>query len=926
MPIPLLALAAAMAAAGGIGSAIGASRRSDQEHRNPLEDGPDAETIDPDTTGSFNSVLEAIGRPGHAINDVLVGNWEGAGRQGIDLLGDVVDSVLPGDWIPHISRRMDKADFSDVVGGMDPGIGKFAVDVLGGAATDPTMLLPTGAIGKGIGALGEVAGKGVNALDKVLPGTAKAVETAGRGIRSTFGAQRINPKVRAILAEADKGKLEADAGLGAIKAGPLGAMSDQELGAISDIMDNLLWKDGKVAGRLGEEGTGALDRIALHPEVTPENRGRIAEAVKHIIEIGQNQAARPNIFRKDVIPAFTTTLPSRSIGAGEIVKGADGLPMAMPSRTAWKETAGTVISEPEKVRLPEEYLGRTWTGQTEEQAINDVLGSGPIEAGAPNATKELVLKTPEQINDFMLKNPGMAYERNALTRMAKRAETQGRMASKAEIGKALVGDKFALADSASRAEAEAAIRKMAEADPESAKVLFDQYKGLAPRGALASVLAKANVPFKRAAVAGFLIPKFGADVRNRLSGVWQAFSNQKSRGVTGGMAARAISDIAGSVADAIGMKMGGDKFRVILSDWETALGKSGGSADKAIEILRQTQPKAADLIQSGVLDGYSRAEDLLGALKASKWKKASEFPQRIMRGLEDRMRLGMGLDLMDTGKSAAEAAQITGESLYRYGTTSAANRTARDFIPFFQFTAKAIPQQAALFAEMPGLATGLSRAQDSADNPDAPVYPYMQGRLNVPLGLDQEGNPQFVSGFGLPFEALNMIPDASNDLGKFGRSLERDTIGSSQPLLKTAFGVVSGEDPYFESGFGSYGKIPLLGEAGAAGRAYNVAAGTGLLQPIDSPLRLLNQATDERRGLGTKALDLLTGANVVSVDPNRALQQQLQRELEADPTVQQHRSFYQQSKDPETQARIAAFNAAKQRAKEHARALAADVR
>lgn len=880
MPIPLLAIAAAMAAAGGLGSAIGASRRSGMEHRNPLEDGPDAQTIDPDTTGAFNSVLEALGRPGHIIDNALLGNWEGAGRQGVDLLGDIVDSVLPGDWIPHISRRMDKPGFSDVVGGMDPGIGKFAVDVLGGAATDPTMLLPSGAVGKGLGVLGEGAGKVVNAIDKAIPGTAEAVASAGRGIRSTFGAQRISPEVRAMLANADKGKLEADAGLGAIKAGPLGKMSEDELATVSDIMDNLRWQDGKVAGTLGEEGSSALDRIALHPGVTPENQGKIAEAVKHIVEIGQNQAERPNIFTQN--------------------------------------------------GLPKEYLGRTWTGQTEEQAINDVLGAGPSEAGAANATKELSLKTPEQINDFMTKNPGMAFERNALTRMAKRAETQGRMAPKAEIGKSLVGDGFALADSASRSEAEAAIRKLAKDDPESGKVLFDQFKGLAPRGAMASMLAKANVPFKRAAVAGFLIPKFGADVRNRLSGIVQSFSNPASRGVTGGMVTRFVSDLAGSVSDAIGMKMGGDKFRGILTDWEAALGKSGGSADKAIEILRQTQPQAADLIQSGVLDGYSRAEDVLGAIKATGWKgkakRASEFPQRIMRGLEDRMRLGMGLDLMDAGKSAGEAAQITGDSLYRYGTTSAANRTARDIIPFFQFTAKAIPQQAKLLAEKPGLATALSRAEDSANNPDAPVYPYMQGKLNIPLGLDEQGNPQFVSGFGLPFEALNMIPDVSNGLGKIGRSLERDTVGASQPLLKTAFGAVSGEDPYFQSGFGSYGKIPLLGEAGAAGRAYNVAAGTGLLQPLDSPLRLLNQAADDRHSAPVKALDLLTGANVVSVDPNRALQQQLQQELESDPTVQSHRSFYQQSKDPETQARIAAFNAAKQRAKEHAQAMAADLR
>lgn len=1082
MPLPLIALLAGMGAVAGGGAAIGASRREGKE-RNPLLDSPDAETIDPDTDGAFSSFLEAIGRPGKMVNNALIGNWEGVGRQGVDLLGDVADAILPGDEIKHISRRMDKPEFSDVVGGMDPGLGKFAVDVLGGVATDPTTLIPGAAFARAGKAGGELLGGAVRAADSLVPGTADLAATAGaqlskagRGIRSVFGEQRVNPKLAGVIDPArSRAALETSAGLGAAETA-LKGLDDRQLSIIGDALDNFRWQGGKLTGELvpsssdllrGTQGGSLAERIAAHPDVKPEEVAKLADAAEQVASTGRVMRDRPGIF-------------------GAMGEGA--LDPITGKRAAVLQTPGA---------LSDEYLGRIYEGLPAKDPLEEMAG-----VGGANAMKERKLQGWREVADFLSRpeNAKVVYQRNALQRLAKRAEQQGTLAQRADIGqgilgllrsgdlklpdqaivdeatklgrnpnlspdvygignqsgravvgeahapvnllgateapadvmgigsfsgkskppspllgelatsepmagdialsrggkavvgpsgagsdvsgmlggqrslleeasrlageqsgesvvgqsarqsptkladlhpsevdaatKSILGKSFVYADEDSRALVKGAIGELAKTDPESARVAIDAFSGMAPRGAVSSLLAKANVPFKRAAVAGFLIPKLGTDVRNRLSGVWQVLSNPEARGQWAGMTTRFVRDMAGSISDALGMKMGADRFTGILSDWESALKQSGGSADRAIEILRQTQPKAADVIANGALDGYSRAEDLLksiGNTTASKLRKASELPQRIMRGIEDRMRLGLALDLVDSGKSAADAARITGDTLYRYGSTSVGNRTARDIIPFFQFTAKAIPQQAKLLAEKPELATGLSRAMSSADDPDAPIYPYMAGKLNIPLGLDEQGNQQFISGMGLPFEALNSIPDASADLGTFGRSVERDTLGAAHPLLKTAFGAISGEDPYFESGFGSYGKVPLLGEAGAAGRAYNVAAGTGLLQPFDSPARLLGQVFDERRSPGTKAIDLLTGANVVNVDPDRALQQQLQDELERNPTVNSYRSFYQTDKDPETQALLHRFQDAKHRAKvkrdaEHAQAQAADVR
>jgi hypothetical protein len=867
VPLPLLAILAAMGGIAGTGAAIGASRRAGKA-RNPLEDDPNADVIDDGQDGMFLSGLEAIGRPGKIVNNALMGNWEGAGRQLVDLGGDILDAPLPGDWIDPISRRKDKPEFSDVVGGMEPGVGKFAVDVLGGVGTDPLSLVPGAAVAKGAGAIGKGVKKGIDVVDKALPGTAGKAEKLGRDVRSVFGAQRISPEARKILDRARAGQGEAAAGMAAIKAGPLAALSDDEATIVSDIMDNLRWDAGKPVGALGPEGSSALDRVSLHQGVTPENQAKIASALQQVVDIGQNQAKRPGIFSGD--------------------------------------------------DLPGEYLARSWKGQTEDQAINEALGRGPVAAGSTNAAKGRSLKTPEDIAGFMEANPGMQFERNAKTRMASRAEQQGTLAARAEIGRAILGDDFAYADDVMKKHVNDSIDEMAKADPESAKVLADAFRGMAPRGAALGALAKANRVIKPMMVYGAFIPKFGAIVRNRLSGAWQALSNPEARGQAASLAnpLRAGSDLLGALDDGITQTFGfqrltGSALTKNIDAIDQAMKASGGSLQNALAAL---PPDLSDAVRTGVLDGFVSSEQLVKEMGRTPFKKqffnVMNWPGRVFKGVEDRMRLGMFLDLKKT-MSAEEAARVTRDTFYDYGVSSVGNRTARDIIPFFQFPAKAIVQQGKFLAEKPVVAGALSRATEQ--DPDQPVYPWMEGKLNIPIGGNEDGTQDFISGLGLPFEALNMIPDASNDPGQFFRSVQRDTVGASQPLLKTALGATFGEDPYFGTQFGTYDKIPLWGEAGDLGKAYNVAAGTGLLQPVDSPLRTLGKAFDERRDLGTRALDLLTGANVVSVDPDLALRQQLQAILEANPDVRQHRSFYGDQDDAATQELLAAYKAAKGR-------------
>ncbi len=1137
MPLPLLAILAAMGGIAGTGAAIGASRRAGKP-RNPLEDDPNADVVDEGQDGGFMSFLESFGRPGKVVNNALMGNFEGAGRQLLDLGGDIIDAPLPGDWIKPISRRQDKPEFSDVVGGMEPGLGKFAIDVLGGAATDPTMLIPGAAVGKAAGAIGKGVQKGINAVDKVVPGVADQAAKLGRNVRSVFGARRDSPAARGIHDKARAGQGEAAAGIASARVA-LEGLDERQLNIVGDLVDNFRWQDGKLVGELvpssvdpvmGKRTGSILDRALAHPDIDPAEAERLAKVADDLVAMSQNQKARKGIFSAndqanlsdeylmrsyeglpeneamDFALGGATSTKERSLkGFREVAGFLGDNPKVRYERNALKRSASRAEQQGElarradvgagimdavrqgKLALPDKALEDVAAGMSRERFPVGASGADPIDMlgakmAAPTGSEtygvagqsgratapptpfiDETVPDPYGIGtysgrskpptggksarpvDLLLKGD-LAGARKAVEAMAKNGEIDettsrlylnmlddaaagtdevvevaddaasalddpyglgsvsgrarppkskpvdpsppdpyglgspsgksvapradngfdslgqrmaprsgaeayglGEQSGQAVVGKSTVKqpfpaaketanargytpeqmDKaraqvlskdFALADPDSKSLVNGILQELSKTDPESARGLMDAFNGLAPRGAAMGVLAKANRVVKPMMVYGAFIPKFGAIVRNRLSGAWQALSNPEARGQAAKLAnpLRVGSDLLGALDDGITQTFGfqrlnGSALTKNIDAMDQAMRASGGSLQNAMGML---PPDLADAVRTGVMDGFVSSEQLVKEMGRTPFKKqffnVMNWPGRVFKGVEDRMRLGMFLDLKKT-MPAEEAARVTRDTFYDYSVASAGNRAMRDIIPFFQFPAKAIVQQGKFLAEQPAVGGALSRATEH--DPDQPVYPWMEGKLNVPIGENEDGTQDFISGFGLPFEALNAIPDLSNDMPSIGRSLERDTIGATQPMLKSAFGLVSGEDPYFQSQFGSYDKIPLVGEAGDLGKAYNVAAGTGLLQPVDSPLRTLGKAFDDRRDLGTKALDLLTGANVVSVDPDLALRQQLQALLEANPDVRQHRSFYGDAEDEPTQRLLAAYQAAKARLK-----------
>jgi hypothetical protein len=92
---------------------------------------------------------------------------------------------------------------------------------------------------------------------------------------------------------------------------------------------------------------------------------------------------------------------------------------------------------------------------------------------------------------------------------------------------------------------------------------------------------------------------------------------------------------------------------------------------------------------------------------------------------------------------------------------------------------------------------------------------------------------------------------------------------------------------------------------------------------VDVPARMLDDIVDPDKTIGARLLDNLTGANVATVDEDKALQQIMTQFLDRNPDVAKVQSLYSRSKDPETQALIDRLNQVKARLRAKRKAEAA---
>jgi hypothetical protein len=934
------------------------------------------DAFSPEPQGAFLSALDWLDKPGQVVRNTLKGNFAGALRNLGDFGLDAIDAFLPGDWIPELAGEEDKVSGSDLIG-LDkeehPVLG-FLGDVGIGTLTDPLTYLTFGASAalKGAGTAAKVGIPFTKAAVEI-PGSAKAIGAAKGAVKAGYG---MLPKGARTYAEnaalatkdtlgwlnpAPKSKQALATGTAlrsrATRAGQaeaeriMGALPENLQVMVGDVIDNLRHGDDGVKVLRPEPGraSGAIEsidqqirnlreRMMAHPEyagLDDATRSRLDSVIADSIKLSHTQYLDDLKHGAMAKPKQYTDASGQRFmqdDLKDVYKKETGLEDVDPGRfDDYVKGRGLTMQEVDVTNAsPRNYLARMYEKADDAEAA--AMGSGT------SALKSRKYRTDEELA-AALNDPasGKTYERNAYKRLLTRSQQQGRMLEKATIARHVLGDRFKnlvdgvykttdnggmIYDKSVNAAVDEALETMAKTDPESARALANMYKGMEARGPVLELLAKANRYFKPAAVYGVIIPKMGSIVRNDLGTSWQILSEQGPKAALNnlGRSPRRMWDsINDGLVKAFGLKR--IKPGEITNDIaliEQAFAQSRGAEAGVMQFLEGiNRPDLAEAVRHNVLEGFVSTEEIMKKSAGSPWWKQKFFdiydaPSAIFQGVELRARLGNFLEQLRGGRPGAESAQLMRDSLLDYQITSSKNRTLRDIIPFAAFASGSVRQQSKFLAKNPAMAVGLSQVmQDRGD----PVYPWMEGKTNIPIGSDEQGEDQYITGLGLPFEALNMVPNLSDDLGNFGRDVQKNLVGSSHPLLKSAFAAVSGEDPYFETPYGSYDKIPGIGSAGDVGRAYNKLAGTGLIQPIDSILRLLGDATDERHGVAERLADTLTGINIASVDPDLALQQQLQQELMRNPDILRYQSFYSPHRDPEAIELMQQYQDAKGRVK-----------
>jgi len=872
--------------------------------------------------GAFMSFLDWVSRPGQVVKNVIRGNWEGAARQAGDFLLDPTDAFLPGDLIPELSRPEDDVDGASMLGidrEKNPILGTIAglgVDI----ALDPLTYLTGGAsiAAKTAGKASLKVGVPFTKMATEIPGSAKALSAIGGGVKKAVaavpglpeglskvghqirrgaGALSPGPEASAAIAKGvAKGTSTTQAAQGYALETLRGVPEDIQRKA-QFLLEDVIGSPGTVEPlnvRHGMVGIGTQqDQLAL----IDRRLAKVPWDQWTKDQVRDTAIKTSDYFRtlwKQGVDDSVLTQPSMyraadgSIHEASHVKGLYADDVArIPGNAAenlddWAATKGYSFGKLPSDLAPLDYVPRQWEIDEASKLIPEM---GDHHASMASLIKPRSITDPRAFAD-KLNEPGVILKDSLAVTAGQYGAKMGAATQSATIAKAILGDKFkALSDSESRSAITGAIdalRQSGKAD--TAEALEVAMKGLPPREGVFKLFAGANRLFKQFATGGAFIPKPGFTTRNVVSGVASVASNSESRGVALAQLARAPKDIVGAFMDgarALGMKIGENEFAPL----QAAIKASGGDRAKMLANIQDPTMRLA--VEHGVMGhGFVTAEQMaadltkVGTLKD--WRHWRDWPQTIVKGAEDRMRYGLFKNLLKE-KSPDEAARVATASLFDYAYSSTLNRAIRDTVPFAQYMFKAIPQQAKMLAENPAVAVGLGSLMNGQS--DSPTYPHMDGRLTMPIGKDLNGDPQYISGFGLPFESLSSIPNLSGGIRESGREIERTVVGAMSPIIKSAYSAVSGRDPYFESDYGSYSKLPGNIEGGAFGRAYNMVAGTGLIQPLASVTQSLGKMADERRGAGLKTLNMLTGANVVSVNEDRAIQQRLQNALKRNPEV-----------------------------------------
>lgn len=874
--------------------------------------------LPPSDPGPFLSLMGWLDDAGQIAPNLIKGRYRAAGRKTLDLLGDIPDALLPYDVIGHVGDEDEYIRPSELAGidpMSSPALAKIT-DMVGGAVLNPLSYSNAAALGRPLAAAGRLAKKGAAKGFEMLPDAlSKPLSEIGTTARRSLNWLDVDPKRAAQIDQAKAAGVKSDATRQAEIERTLAWLPADERVGIYEMQS-----------RLDRKGLTDRDQWAV-TQSDDEVLARFPASSHDRMRQGKEDFRRINSLMADDDNLGLHQNPNYTPHqySGEYYEDIDS-----PS---WMPTTGMKPGpfKGKKLDTPEDSL-EFMRGHADVDMETDILKVASRRSNEqaratekahlaaqmlPEKAAELRAKLGGRADDvdrasnieqqiYAIEHPPVVHGAPPAPPLPLSPGAEAKLTSlRSELDLQKQYDSFNSGFNLSNADHVSAIRSMIKeigqkpGGADTAYRLEGVFNGIQERTGVLSLLALGNRYFKAAATYGFIIPRMAFNTGNRFSNVWQQVSAGENRLQRGGKSLlTAPNDLWGSVDDGI-MKLtnksrwAGGELTNGLDVIEQAIKSAKGdlkAVDSFIAANGGTNAKMLqEAMEDGVLNGFVSTEQLMRLMAQTPWKKAYnnlvDMPAAIARGVEQRIRLGTYMDIRKNGGTREAARQTTKDTALDYDVPGVANRTFRDIIPFGAFLSQNVKQQAKFLADKPYVATAAAPLFTSDDG--SPKYPWMENTMALPVGLDEQGNPQYMTSFRMPIEGLATIPGGGSD------DWYRDVVGSMQPLAKTAVSAIVGKDPFTGREFGTYDKF-MGEEAGALGRAWNVVKGSGVIQPLSGPMDQVANWIDERKSAGERAIQGLTGFRFASVDPDMAARQRIEDYLGDNPQVHQYKGYFQE--------------------------------
>lgn len=229
---------------------------------------------------------------------------------------------------------------------------------------------------------------------------------------------------------------------------------------------------------------------------------------------------------------------------------------------------------------------------------------------------------------------------------------------------------------------------------------------------------------------------------------------------------------------------------------------------------------------------------------------------RVIETIDDVSRGAAYLAGLRQGNSFEQAVRGATEAMYDYGNLSRAERSVMmRVVPFYNFMRQNIPAQIKELIQKPGgrLATTIKASEGLRESQGFVPEKVGEG-VAVPVGGEVNGTQRFLSHFGLPWEeALGPVVP-----GNLQRTLQ-SALSETHPAIKGTVELATGRQ--MQSGKDLRDLYGSTGNQVLDQLVYN--------SPISRVVRTARTLADERKGVGAKALNLLSPLQITDVDMNK---------------------------------------------------------